>query len=417
MATQARVKLLLAGGGVSVLLAALALWVPVEPKLPPAWQSPAQAAERAERDLPALGLPWGKVRGWNRVGPGWTVLWQPTHGMWLVSAWIPDNPGEIRWRIDAAPWLPGVRLSRGAAEAMGGRGGSVAQARERLGRRDWQVGENRLLGVLPAGGELPSEVSQRRPVLEAVLAGLLLAGAVSRHLVPGIPGRGWRRAVFWVALILLTTLPELCALATMTFQPGVRPWVAELAFGTAAVLVLGALIFAARRFPATGGTTPVGWLPLALAAGTLAGRLAPATWLVGAAGLGLRLPVLSSVAVLAGWLAGFAGNGLRELLRFSTLARVAGLSVLTAAGVGLGGPWAGVTLAVVAAAAVERGWGTWMGSGVVWGWVFGSVWALARWEAALWDALVFLLLGCAVVAFAYFARMREGVAEAVPSVP
>jgi hypothetical protein len=408
---------LLVGGGVSVLLAVLALWVPAEPRFLPAWHSPTQAAERAERDLPALGLLWGKARGWSRVGPGWTVLWQPSHGMWLVSAWVPDGPGEIRWRIDAAPWLPGVRLSREAAETLAGPSGGVEQARERLGRRDWQVGESRLLGALPAGSELPTVGSLRHPLVQAVLVGLLLAGAVSRHLVPGVPGRGWRRSVVSVALLLLATLPELPALAPMTFQPGVRPWVGELAFGTAAVLLLGALVFAAQRFPATAGSAPVGWLPLALAIGTLAGRLDPATWLAAVAGLELRLPVLVGVAVLAGWLAGLAGNGLRELLRFSARARVVGLSLLGVAGVGLGGPWVGVTLAVVAAAAVERGWGTWMGMGVVWGWVFGSVWALARWEAALWDALVFVLLGCGVVAIAYLTRMHRGAASASPTVP
>jgi hypothetical protein len=416
MAPTTRVRLML-GGGLTALLALLALWVPVTPRFPPAWDSPTHAAERAERDLPALGVLWGKVRGWNRVGEGWTVVWQPSHGMWLVSVWVPDGPSDIKWRIDAAPWLPGVRLSRGAAEALAGGGGRFDQRRERLGRRDWQVGGTRLLGALPAGGELPSAPSQRRPLVQAVLVGLLLAGAVSRHLVPGVPSRGWRRAVLWVALLLLTTLPELPALATVNFQPGVRPWVAELAFGASAVLLLGALVFAALRFPATVGRTPVGWLPLALAVGTLAGRLGPATWLLSVAGLTLRLPVLVGVAVIAGWLAGLAGNGLRELLRFSAFARVLGLSLLTVAGVGLGGSWAGAAVAVVAAAAVERGWGTWMGAGVVWGWVFGSIWTLARWDAALWDSLTFLLLGCAVVAVAQLARGYGEAAANVPSVP
>jgi hypothetical protein len=408
---------LLVGGGASVALAAVALLVPVEPRFPPAWQSPAQAAERAERDVPTLGLLWGKVRGWSRVGTGWTVLWQPSHGMWLVSAWVPDGPGEIRWRIDAAPWLPGVRLSGAAAEVLTGLTGGVEQARERLGRRDWQVGESRLLGALPAGGELPSAGSLRRPVVLAVLVGLLLAGAVSRHLVPGVPGRGWRYSVVTVVLLLFVALPELPALAPMGFQPGVRPWVAELAFGTAAVLLLGALVYAGQRFPATVGSPPVGWLPLALAVGTLAGRFEPAIWLVNVAGLTLRLPVLVGLAVLAGWLAGLAGNGLRELLRFSALARVVGLSLLCVAGVGFGGAWTGVTLAVVSAAAVERGWGTWMGMGVVWGWFFGSLWVVARWETALWDALVFVLLGCAVVAVVHLVREDRSSAPASPALP
>ncbi|OFV83149.1 MAG: hypothetical protein A2Y78_02315 [Acidobacteria bacterium RBG_13_68_16] len=416
MATQARVRLLV-GGGATVVLAAVALLVPVEPRFPPAWQSPTQAAERAERDVPTLGLLWGKVRGWSRVGTGWTVLWQPSHGMWLVSAWVPDGPGEIRWRIDAAPWLPGVRLSGAAAEVLTGLTGGVEQARERLGRRDWQVGESRLLGALPAGGELPSAGLLRRPVVLAVLVGLLLAGAVSRHLVPGVPGRGWRYSVVSVVLLLFATLPELPALAPMTFQPGVRPWVAELAFGTAAVLLLGALMYAGQRFPATAGSPPVGWLPLALAVGTLAGRFEPAIWLVNVAGLTLRLPVLVGLAVLAGWLAGIAGSGLRELLRFSAFARVVGLSLLGMAGVGFGGAWTGVTLAVVSAAAVERGWGTWMGMGVVWGWFFGSLWVVARWETALWDALVFVLLGCGVVAVAHLAREHRSATSESPALP
>ena len=408
---------LLVGGGATVALAAVALLMSVEPRFPPAWRSPIHAAEQAERDLPALGLLWGKVRGWTRVGTGWTVLWQPSHGMWLVSAWVPDGPGEIKWRIDAAPWLPGVRLSRAAAEVLTAASGGVEQARERLGRRDWQVGESRLLGALPAGGELPSARSLRRPVILAVLVGLLLAGAVSRHLVPGVPSRGWRYSVFSVVLLLVATLPELPALAPMGFQPGVRPWVAELAFGTAAVLLLGALVYASQRFPATSGSPPVAWLPLALAVGTLAGRFEPAIWLVNVAGLTLRLPVLVGLAVLAGWLAGLAGNGLRELLRFSALARVVGLSLLGVAGVGFGGTWTGVTLAVVSAAAVERGWGTWMGMGVVWGWFFGSLWVVARWEAALWSVLVFVLLGCAVVAVAHLARADRSATSESPALP
>jgi hypothetical protein len=415
MAPQARVRLLW-GGGFSVLLAALTLWVPVTPRFPRAWQSPDQAAERAERDLPSLGLLWGKVRGWSRVGPGWTVIWQPSHGAWLVSAWVPDSPGEISWRIDAAPWLPGVRLSREAAEALVGQGGALDQARERVGRRDWQVGESRVLGALPGGGELPSGVSLRRPLLQMLLAGLLLGGAVSRHLVPGVPARGWRQAVGWVTLLLLVTAPELPTLAPMTFQPGVRPWVAELAFGAAAVLVLGALVFAAQRFPAVASSPPVVWLPLALATGVLAGRLEPGTWFVAVAGLSLALPVLVGVAVLGGWLAALAADGLREMLRFSALGRVVGLLALGMLSLLNGGPWLGITLAVVAAAAVERGWGTWMAVAVVWGCVLGSVWAVARWEAALWDAFALLLLGCGAVALAYFVRTRQ-VASTAGAVP
>ena len=405
MAAQNRVRLLLAGAA-SAVLAGVVLHVPVRPTAPRALESPERAAERAEREVPLLGLLWGKVRGWERVSDGWTVLWQPAHGMWLISAWVPDGAGAVVWRVDAASWLPGVRLPLRAAEALLGSEDVVAQARERLGRRDWLVGERRLLGALPAGGDLPSGERSRRPLLEAVLAGLLLAGAVSRHLVPGVPGRGWRRAVGLTVLLLALTLPQLSALAPGSFEAGARPWVAELAFGTAAVLLLGALVFASQRFPASGGTVPVGWLPVALAAGVLAGRIEPSGWLAGTADLSLRLPVWVCLAVLAGWLAAFAGDGFREMVRSAAWLRYVGLCALLAAGVLLGGPWLGVTLAVAAAAAVERGWGTWMAVGVVWGWIAGSVWTLAMWEAAVRDALAFLLLGCILVAVTYVVTAR-----------
>ncbi len=407
MAAQTRVRLL-AAGGAYVVLAAACLLVPVKPRSPVAWESPADAASRAERDLPSFGLPWGKVRGWSRVGSGWTVIWQPVHGTWLLSAWVPDGPGVVRWRLDAAPWLPGVRLSREAAEVLVGERGAAAQGRERVGRRDWKVGPVRLLGALPAGGDLPAAPPSRWPVTEAVLAGLLLAGAVSRHLVPGVPSPGWRRAVGWAAAILVVSLPQLSALAPATFDPGVRPWVAELAFGTAGVLLLGALVFAALRFPAGAGRVPVAWLPVAVATGTLAGRSEPSTWLVSVAGVPFAVPVLAGLVVLAGWLAALAADGLREMMRFSAVIRIAAMVVLALASVTLGGPWQGVALAVVAGAAVERGWGTWMAVAVVWGWAFGSVWAAAGWGTALWDSSAFLLLGCGAIAVAYLARAGDG---------
>ncbi len=408
MAAQARVRLL-AGGAGCVLLAAACLLVPVTSPAPRAWESPEDAAQRAEREIPSLGLLWGTMRGWERVGPGWTVIWQPSHGAWLLRAWVPDGPQAIRWRLDAAPWLPGVRLSHEAAEVLVGGNRGLARARDRVGRRDWLASGSRLLGALPAGGELPTEREPRPPVIEAVLAGLLLAGAVARHLVPGVPSRGWRRAVAWSAAVLVFSLPQVSALAPATFDPGVRPWVAELAFGTAAVLLLGALVFAAQRFAAIGGPTPVRWLPVALAAGALAGRMAPATWLLAVAGLPVGLVVLAAVAVLAGWLAALAADGLRELLRFSLFLRLTALVVLALGGIAVGGPFVGAALAVVAGAAGERGWGIWMAAAVVWGWVFGSVWALAMWAGALQDALAFLLLGCGAIAVAYLRRGGEAV--------
>ncbi|MDD5565169.1 MAG: hypothetical protein PHQ91_15755 [Thermoanaerobaculaceae bacterium] len=406
MAAPARLTPLLVVAA-AIGLAAAALWVPARSPIPPAAQPPEAAAERAERELPSLGLPWGKVRGWERVNGGWTVTWQPAHGMWLVRVWVPDGPGEMSWRIDAASWLPGVRLSRRAARALTEGDEGVGQARERLGRRDWLLGDARLVGALPAGGELPTDPRRRPSPAGAVLAGLLLAGAAARHLVPGVPSRRWRQAVSWSAVALVPLLPQLSAVAP-AFRAGVRPWVGELAFGGAAILLLGALVFGAQRFAAVVGRPLAGWLAVGLAAGVVAGRLQPAPWLLGVAALPLRLPALMALAVLLGWLMGLAGDGLRELARPVGRARPAVFAALGVAAVAFAGPWLGVALAVVAAAAVERGSGTGMAVAGVWGWVFGSVWALAEWEPALRDALALLLVGVGTLAAAGLAPRTAG---------
>ncbi len=302
--------------------------------------------------------------------------------------------------------MPGVRLSRRAARALAGRDEGVAQGRDHLGRRDWVLDGARLVGALPAGGDLPANPRRGFPAAGAVLAGLLLAGAATRHLVPGVPSRVWRQAVAWSALALVPLLPQLSALAQPAFQAGVRPWVGELAFGGAATLLLGALAFGAQSFPAVAGRPLASSLAVGLAAGVVAGRLQPAPWLLGVAGLPLRLPALVALAVLLGWLMGLAGDGLRELARTAGRARPIVLAALGVAAVAFAGSWLGVALAVVAAAAVERGSGTGMAVAGVWGWVFGSVWALAEWEPALRDALVFLLAGVAVVAAIGLTRRR-----------
>jgi len=399
MAATPGVRLLL-GGAASVGLAAAALVLPVPARVAPAPERPQDAAARAEATLPALGVLWGRVRGWERVGAGWTVSWQPTHGVWLVQAWVPDDGHEIRWRIEAAPWLPGTRLSARAARFLAQHEGEPAQARERLARRDWLFPDDRLLGALPAGGELPAQPRARWPIHEALLAGFLLAGAAVRHLVPGSPSRVWRQAVGWSVAVLLPLLPGVAAAAPAAFGAGVRPWVAELAFGAAATMLLGVLLFGAQRFPAVAGSAPAAWLPAALAAGLLAGRLAPAEWLLALAGTPLGAPALMSFAVITGWLAGLAADGVRELLRFLRGARPVALAALGVAGVALPGPWLVAAAAVVPAAAVERGKGTWLATAVVWGWVAGTLWSLAWWEAGQLDALAMLLLSAAVAAAA-----------------
>ena len=119
MAAPARVRTLSAAAA-AIALAAAALWVPATPPEPPASQPPAAAAGRAEDDLPSLGLPWGKVRGWERVNDGWTLTWQPAHGMWLVRCLGAGRTGR-----GALADRSGVVASRGQA---------LPARRERAGR-------------------------------------------------------------------------------------------------------------------------------------------------------------------------------------------------------------------------------------------------------------------------------------------
>ena len=388
------------------LAGAAALSVPVSSRVAAAPASPHHAAERAERELPSLGLAWGKLRGWERTGAGWTLVWQPAHGAWLLRAWIPDGAGDDRWRLDPAPWLPGARLGREAARRLLGDPSVPALSRDRVGRRDWLVGEAHLAGALPAGTALPRPASHPDLVVEGILAGLLLAGAAARRLVPGLASRFWRRTVTFVALAMTPAVPSLVALAPQTFQPGVRPWVAELAFGTAAVMLLGAVAFAARTFPATGAAPVAARLALAASAGLLAGRLEPMP-LLAAVVPPWRLPAWAAAALLTGWLAALAGDGLRELLRVPWLLRSLLLVGLGVASVAAAGPWLGLTIAALLAAATERGDATAVGVAVMWGWECGVVQALCEWDGALWDSLVLLAVGAAVVAVVFLASRSQ----------
>jgi hypothetical protein len=390
-----------------------ALSISVAQRFPAAPAPPRQAAVQAERDLPLLGLSWGKLRGWERTGDGWTLVWQPAHGSWLVRAWVPDGPADALWRVDVAPWLPGARLGRDAARLVADGSTAPALPRDQVGRRDWLIGGRRLAGALPVGTALPQATPNPRIAVEGLLAGLLLAGAVSRRLLPAVPSRFLRRTMTVVALLLVPAVPTFVGLAPQTFQPGVRPWVAELAFGTAAVMLLGAVAFAARTFPATSTTPAAAWLVFAASAGALAGRLEPMPLLAAVAALPWRLPLWIAVALLTGWLAGLAGDGLRELLRVPLPVRLLLLAGLGVASVLEAGAWLGLAIAVVMAAATERGRGTAMGVAAMWGWEYGATQTLCEWEGAQRDALALLAIGAVVLAVMHLAmRPKDGPAGA-----
>ncbi len=402
MASASTLKI--AGG--SLLLGgmlAVAILTPVESLQDRAPRSPVEAAQVVERELPPLGLVWGKVRGWARVGSGWVLIWQPAHGAWLLRAWVPDEPEAVRWRLQAAPWLPGVRLSQQAASFVAGgadvSGGGEASgaATERLGRRDWQFGENRVLGALPAGSFVPAVTGESTGVWGALLLGLLLAGGVAIAALPGLPARGW--ALFmtagWVAVVIL--LPWLAPLGYASFDVAVRPWIAQLSFMGQVVLLAGAVALAGWRFPLVRGGPVAVETGVALAAGLLAGRLEPPGWTATVAGLSVHVPVWLLAAAVAGWLAALAGQGLRELIWFSptmrrVLAMTAGaVAVLTA------GPWLGPVVAVAGAAVVPRPRSTWVATAVMWGWVCGATFQSCSWGAPLRDALAMLLVGVLAV--------------------
>lgn len=380
----------------AVAAVGVATLVPVTPSRPRLAHAPKAAAERAEREVPGLGLGWGKLRGWAAANDGWLLTWQPTHGAWLVRAWVPDGPGAVRWRLDAAPWLPGARLSRAAAAERTGSSQSEVVPRERLGRRDWQAGGERLVGALDGGGPLPSIPPIGGRAWAAAFAGLLLAGALARTAFPGVISRRWRSATLWAALAGALLLPGSLPLAARGLGVGVRPWVAELSLVATGAAVLTALAIGAYRFPAKTGFPPVLWTGFALAAGLLAGRLHAPDWLVDTAGLPWRAPVWIVAAMLGGWLAGLAGEGLRELLEPVYRVRPVVLALVASFAAATAGVWLGPVVAVVLAAGGERGHASWLATAAAWGWVVGGVVQGCAWTAPLRDA--FLMLGLGVAA-------------------
>ncbi len=390
---------------------AAALLVPVAPARPPASQSPSQAAQRAEGELPLLGVIWGRMRGWERVGDGWTIVWQPSHGAWLVRAWVPDAPAGVRWRLDAAPWLPGARLTRRAAALLASRttgeaAVSEAAASECLARRDWFIGDRRLLGALPAGSDVPSPSRPSQWPWEALLAGSLLAGALVRRLAIAEVSLPWRRAALVAGGGAALALPFATGLAARGFSVGVRPWVTELAYVAAGVTVLGALAVAAIRFPVAAGRTAPGILAVALGAGLLAGRLAPQIWFLEVAGLRVHLALWAAVAVLGGWLLALAGDGLRELLAPLGVLRPWLLVVLAVLAVLRMGVWLGPSIAVLAGAGSRRTSAPGIAPAITWGWLAGCVLASAGWWGPLRDALVMLVAGSAALAVALLRGRR-----------
>lgn len=384
---------------VIALLAGSGLLLPAKRPSEPAAVSPGEAASRAEATVPLLGLVWGKVRGWERRHDGWTVVWQPAHGAWTVRAWVADDASILRHQLDVAPWLPGARLSRAAALLVAGRPGETALAAERLGRRDWEFGSARLLGALRAGPGLGQQPKGRPDPWLAVLAGLVLAGAVTRTVLPGVPSRGWRRATIGASVALLGMLPWLTSLGARFFRAGVRPWVAEVTVGTVAALILAAVVVGAARYPTMCGRPTTWWtVPGAVALGSMAGHAWPMPMTAEIGGLAVRVPAFVALAVVAGWIGTLAADGLRELAALAASGRdfVVVLVALTA--LLTPGPSLALALAACVAASRGRGEGAFVALAVAWGWVTASFAASCAWPEAGRDTLLLLLATWTTVA-------------------
>jgi hypothetical protein len=395
-------------GSVLVALLAAAMTVAVPARVPVAPASPLQAAERALREVPSLGLVWGRLRSWRRVGDGWLLAWQPSHGAWLLRVWVPDGPGPVRWRLRVAPWLPGVRLSEPAARSLLGRPrGEVGTAVERLARRDWQVGEERLVGSLPAGEDLPLPAEPQIGAWPAALGGAALVGALCLVVLPGLVASGWGWAVLAASAALGLAMPMMTPLAFDRFQVGVRPWVAQLAFVVAGAGICAAMAVFGMRFKALRASPRSFALGSALTLGVLAGRLEPTPLFADLAGLSVRPLAWVAGAVALGYVVWLAGVGVRELLEAVRWARPWLLLVALFLALATAGPWLGPAAAVIAAAAGQRSSAMWVGLAATLGWLVGATWAVCAWASPLHGALLVLLVACTAVAVLFLREVRR----------
>jgi len=404
----AEVRVWAAYGGLLVVLTGATLLVPVPEEFPRVTQTAVAAAERVEAAVPPLGLEWGPLRGWTRVGDGWELAWQPDHGMWLVRGWADDAGDMVLWRLEAAPWLPGARLSGHAAALMAQSESSWMVPMERTGRRDWSFGEAQLVGALPGGTKLPeASAVSGLPVWEAVLAGLVLAGALSRLLVPPFRVSQWRARILAALLFSAVGLPWSLPLSARFLEAGVRPWVAQAAFVATAGVLVGAVAIASLQFSPSGGAPPSVLPLLAFPLGLLLGRQASMPWVVEAAAVPARLFLWLGFLVVVSWVVGLAGEGLRELVAPEGVFRRFLLVALSLPVVMAAGSMRGLILGAVLAASVGRGQGTWIGLAIGWGWLGGLLLSAHGVFPAFWPVALFLAAGGAVSLTLHIAGVRQ----------
>lgn len=347
----------------------------------------------------------GPLRGWQRLDSGWLLRFQPDHGAWLLSVWKPDHGGAESFSLEVGEWLPGARLSRELAASW--LGDAPAVPRELLARRDWSVGSTGLAGSLPTGGGLPRSATAPGVALTALLAGLLVAGAVVRRQEPGASDRIWLGLVGLASVAMMVLAPANAPLAARLLAAEVRPLITTAAWWAGVVVLMGGVLFAAVTCPPAMGARRSQDLPWAFLAGVASAGAFPVTWVAEPASLPGVVPTLAALVVLGGWLVGLAGDGLDALLRTFGQAR-APLLLGCAAGVLMaGGPLAGPALAVIAAAAGGRQDSAWLGLAAVGGVVTGSLAAVCLWPAAQWTAWGLFFAGLGLTLMATFRKPHQ----------
>ncbi len=380
-------------------LVALGLAIRVPERLAPAPRSPLAAARLVEESSGPPVLGWGRLRAWRRTTEGWLLLWQPSHGAWLLHAWVADEAKPVRWRVHAAPWLPGVRLSESLARlVVGAEGGGDTYHFDRPARRDWDFAGRRVAGAVELGYDQPEPAAARLGLWPALLAGAALAGALCLVVLPGDITHRWTLALAGGLTALIAVAPSIVALAWGVFTVGVRPWVAQLSWLAGLAVVCAALVALAARYGTLRGRPRALELAAAAGAGLLAGRLAPVELGVSVAGLTARPVVWMAVVLALGYLAAVAAIGLRELLHPLRRLRPPVLVGLAVVGLVSAGPWLGPVAAVLVASAVARPRATWTAATAVGFWIVGSTMASCAWVEPLRDALLVLLAGTGALA-------------------
>ncbi|MGQ9752112.1 MAG: hypothetical protein ACUVRE_05650 [Thermoanaerobaculaceae bacterium] len=358
--------------------------------------SPQQAAQRAEAQATPLNLLWGKLRGFSRLPDSWLLVYQPSHGSWVVSVLVPDLGRPEPPGLAVASWLPGARLSASAAQHLARSPTSPISFAERLARRDWYFQASVVFGALPAGSlESPWRGLGVFPWAGSLFLGLLASGALARRIRPHPPLPGLRKPILLACLVMLLGVGGVIKLGGDLFVPGVRPFVTLLVLAAAYALALGVIAASAFLFPIFPNSPDWSILGTGVLLGWLAGLSLSPSWSVTIAGLSPRWLWLLAAPILVAFLLDLAATGVALLVTpLGSLARIVGLGA-AAMSLAYGGGWGLLTAASFLASLFPSGQRFWLALGLCLGFLPGAWWLSVGWLGPLRDALILMcgLLG------------------------